>query len=583
MRLPHRSGLPRAVVVPILALSTLVPAGTAMAAGSAATPRDLPAPAAAVGPAMAPAPAVAVPAAVTSTEVPVPRPPMGWASWNTFAANINFTVIKGQADALVSSGLAAAGYSYVNIDEGWWQGTRDSAGNITVDTREWPGGMQAIADYLHSRGLKAGIYTDVGRNGCGFYFPTGRPAAPGSGSEGHYDQDFLQFARWGFDFVKVDWCGGDAEGLTAATQYRQISASIDRAATQTGRRLVLSICNWGRQNPWEWGAGVGAMWRTNSDIIFFGETASMGRVLTALDRNQHPSAQHTGYYNDPDMMVAGLPNFSAAQNRTHLSLWAVSGAPMLAGNNLTTMSTGTAAILKNSEVIAIDQDPRGLPGVKVAEDRAGLQVYGKVLTGAGRRAVALLNRTASAATMTVRWSDLALSTGPASVRNVWAATNAGSVSAGFSTSVPANEAVLLTVSGTDTAATTYEAEAATNTRGGSAAPVACANCSGAALVGRIGNGAANTLRLNGVSAATTGPAVVTIAYINGDPTTRTATLAVPGSPATVVAFPPTGSWTTTGTVSVIVALTSGAANTFTFSNPAAWAPDIDAVAVRSFR
>jgi hypothetical protein len=346
---------------------------------------------------------------------------------------------------------------------------------------------------------------------------------------------------------------------------------------------VLSICNWGRQNPWNWGPGVGASWRTNSDIIFFGETASMGRVLTALDRNQHPSAQHTGYYNDPDMMIAGMPNFTAAQNRTHMGLWAVSGAPMLAGNNVATMTAATAAILKNPEVIAIDQDPRGLPGVKVAEDRTGLQVYGKVLSGAGRRAVALLNRTGSAATMTVRWSDLGLTPGAASVRNVWTATNAGSPSTGYSVSVPANEAVLLTVTGTDAAATSYEAEAAANTRGGSAAAVACPTCSGAAKVGLIGNGAANTLRVNGVAAATAGPAVVTIAYINGDTTTRTASLAVPGSAATVVAFPPTGSWTTTGTVSVIVALAGGAANTLTFANSGAWAPDLDVVAVRSFR
>ena len=113
---------------------------------------------------------------------------------------------------MVSSGLKDAGYQYVNIDEGWWQGTRDAAGNITVDTNEWPGGMKAIADYIHGKGLKAGIYTDAGRDGCGYYYPTGRPAAPGSGSEGHYDQDFLQFSQWGFDFVKVDWCGGDKEG-----------------------------------------------------------------------------------------------------------------------------------------------------------------------------------------------------------------------------------------------------------------------------------------------------------------------------------------------------------------------------------
>src|SRR6266496_180233 len=172
----------------------------------------------------------------------VTTPPMGWASWNTFAAKINYSVIKAQADALVSSGLAAAGYTYVNIDEGWWQGTRDAAGNITVDTAEWPGGMAAIADYLHSKGLKAGIYTDAGRDGCGYYFPTGRPAAPGSGSEGHYLQDMLQFQRWGFDFVKVDWCGGDVEGLDPEATYREIRSAHTPRTSQLSRPKVPWIC-----------------------------------------------------------------------------------------------------------------------------------------------------------------------------------------------------------------------------------------------------------------------------------------------------------------------------------------------------
>src|SRR4051794_4301154 len=286
----------------------------------------------------------------------VNTPPMGWASWNTFAAKINYNVIKAQADAMVSSGLKDAGYQYVNIDEGWWQGTRDSAGNITVDTNEWPGGMKAIADYIHSKGLKAGIYTDAGRDGCGYYYPTGRPAAPGSGSEGHYDQDFLAFSTWGFDFVKVDWCGGNAEGLNARTAYQSISDSIARATAQTGRPMVLSVCNWGNQSPWDWAPGMSTMWRTSQDIIYYGESPSMDRVLANFDSAQHPAAQSPGHYNDPDMLIAGMPGFTAAQNRTHLALWAVSGAPLLAGNNLTTMSTQTRDVLANREVIAIDQD-----------------------------------------------------------------------------------------------------------------------------------------------------------------------------------------------------------------------------------
>src|SRR4051812_15184680 len=363
-------------------------------------------------------------------------PPMGWASWNTFAAKINYNLIKGQVDALVSSGLKDAGYQYVNIDEGWWQGTRDSAGNITVDTGEWPGGMKAIADYIHGKGLKAGIYTDAGRDGCGYYYPTGRPAAPGSGSEGHYDQDFLQFSQWGFDFVKVDWCGGNAEGLNAKTTYQAISDSISRATASTGRPMVLSICNWGNQSPWNWAPGVATMWRTSQDIIYYGESPSMDRVLTNFDSAQHPTAQSPGHYNDPDMLIVGMPNFTAGQNRTHLGLWAISGAPLLAGNNLATMSADIRTILTNREVIAIDQDPLGRQGAKVAEAATGLQVYSKTLSGTGKRAVLLLNRTGAAANITARWSSLGL-TGSATVRNPWTGTDLGAFTDSYVTSVPA--------------------------------------------------------------------------------------------------------------------------------------------------
>ncbi|MFB9446815.1 glycoside hydrolase family 27 protein [Dactylosporangium vinaceum] len=391
-------------------------------------------------------PASAKPAAVAAAAIATP--PMGWASWNSFAAKINFNVIKTQTDALVASGLKDAGYQYVNIDEGWWQGTRDAAGNITVDTAEWPGGMKAIADYIHSKGLKAGIYTDAGRDGCGYYYPTGRPAAPGSGSEGHYDQDFLQFSQWGFDYVKVDWCGGSAEGLDSRSAYQAISDAIGRASAQTGRPMVLSICNWGVSSPWSWAPGMSSLWRTSGDIIYFGEQPQMSRVLANFDAAQHPSAQSAGHYNDPDMLVVGMPGFTAAQNRTHLSLWAISGAPLLAGNKLDQMSADTRAVLTNREVIAVDQDPLGRQGTKVAEDRTGLQVYSKTLSGSGRRAVVLLNRTGAAAGITARWSDLGL-TGSAAVRNLWTAADLGTVSGSYTVTVPAGEAVLLTVAGTD--------------------------------------------------------------------------------------------------------------------------------------
>jgi hypothetical protein len=529
-------------------------------------------------------------ASVTTNEIAVAPPPMGWASWNAFGAKIDYKTIKAQADALVSSGLAAAGYNHVNIDEGWWQGTRDSAGNITVDEAEWPGGMKAIADYLHSKGLKAGIYTDAGKDGCGYHYPTGRVAAPGSGSAGHYERDFLQFASWGFEFVKVDWCGGAAEQLDAETTFRAISAAVTKATVATGHELVLSLCNWGRSNPWNWAPGLGRMWRTSDDIINFKVNAdptatpvlypaTLGQVLTAFDKAQHPTAQHTGYFNDPDMLTVGLPGLTDDQARTEMSLWAVSGAPLLAGNILTTMSPSTTEILTNTEVIAVDQDPRGMPGVKVAEDSPGLQTYAKVLAGSGRRAVVLLNRTSAPAPMTVRWADLGLTGAPAKVRNMWTATNLGSHDDAYQLSVPANGSVMLTVTGTEADATTYEAEASTNTLTGSSTASTCADCSGGAKVGSVGNGSANTLRFNGIKADATGLAVVTIAYASADTANRRANVAVNGQGSTAVAFPPTGSWTKPGTVSMVVSLRKGTDNTITFGNADGWVPDLDAVAV----
>ncbi|MER6573115.1 ricin-type beta-trefoil lectin domain protein [Streptomyces sp. NPDC001093] len=469
--------------------------------------------------------------AATLRQVAVPAAPMGWASWNSFAAKIDHDVIRRQTDAFVAAGLPGAGYQYVNIDEGWWQGTRDGDGNITVDTGAWPGGMSAIADYIHSKGLKAGIYTDAGKNGCGYYYPTGRPAAPNTGSEGHYDQDMLQFSKWGFDFVKVDWCGGDAEGLDAATTYKAISSAVARAAQATGRPLTLSVCDWGRQNPWNWAPGLAPMWRTSTDIVYSGNSPSQANMLSNFDQALHPAAQHTGYYNDPDMLMVGMPGFTAAQNRTHMALWAVSGAPLLAGNDLTAMSGETAAILKNPEVVAVDQDPRGLQGVKVAEDTTGLRVYGKVLSGTGNRAVVLLNRTSAAQDITVRWSDLGLTGATAAVRDLWARKDVGSYATSYTTSVPAGGSVLLKVSGSEAASSGYSAT--------------------------------STGTYTGVSAASTGLGVVDIAYTNTAATPVTATLRVDGQTPTTVSFPPTGS--TQGTVSVQVHLTKGAANSLTFT------------------
>lgn len=203
---------------------------------------------------------------------------MGWSSWNSFSNTVDAQIVMDQARAMISSGLHKAGYEYVNIDEGWWLGSRDAQGNIVVDPKAWPalaageraGEMSNIVRFIHGLGLKAGIYTDAGKDGCSMYPDLG-PKYFHTGSEGHYQQDFLQFARWGFDYVKVDWCGGDKENLDPAVQYAEIARAIARAEATTGHQLYFSLCEWGKNSPWTWAPNVGGsqadIWRTSGDIV----------------------------------------------------------------------------------------------------------------------------------------------------------------------------------------------------------------------------------------------------------------------------------------------------------------------------
>jgi len=421
-------------------------------------------------------PAVSLRAQTASTPIAVPLPPMGWSSWNSFSNLIDSQIAMAQAKAMVESGMQKAGYQYINIDEGWWLGARDAQGNIVVDPKVWPaiapreqpGDMANIVRYIHSLGLKAGIYTDAGRDGCSTVGPDLGPSYPNTGSEGHYEQDFLQFSKWGFDYVKVDWCGGDKENLDPAVQYAEIARAIARAEAITGRRLYYSICNWGRQSPFTWAPNVGGVaadiWRTGGDIVApivantknADRKAELKEVFREFDQAQHPQAQHTGYYNDPDMMVVGMPGLTEQQNRVHMSLWAISGGPLLVGADLSKLSPADLATLTNPDAIRIDQDQLGLQSIKSAQAAPGLEVWSKPLSTPGSRAVLLLNRTPAAAAIPVRWSDLALRDEAAvSVRDVWAGKDLGEFHAAYSATVPAADAVLLIVHGAETPWTTY--------------------------------------------------------------------------------------------------------------------------------
>jgi hypothetical protein len=507
------------------------------------------------------------------TPIAVPLPPMGWSSWNSFSNLIDSQIAMTQAKAMVDSGMQKAGYQYINIDEGWWLGARDAQGNIVVDPKAWPpiaageqpGDMANIVRYIHSLGLKAGIYTDAGRDGCSTVGPDLGPSYPNTGSEGHYEQDFLQFSKWGFDYVKVDWCGGDKENLDPAVQYAEIARAIARAETITGRRLYYSICNWGRQSPFTWAPNVGGVaadiWRTGGDIVApivantknADRKAELKEVFREFDQAQHPQAQHTGYYNDPDMMVVGMPGLTEEQNRVHMSLWAISGGPLLVGADLTKLSTADLATLTNSDAVQIDQDPLGLQSILSTQIAPGLEVWSKPLSTPGARAVLLLNRTSAPAAISIRWSDLALHDDAAvSVRDVWAAKDLGTFQAPYAATVPAADAVLLIVHGVESPATSYM-------------PVLSAQ---------------HDFAFENVTSRYP-VARIQIQYANAGKTPRFAELRVNGQDATKIAFPPTGSENSVGSI-FIESVMDGreGRNHFSFSSSNGPAPAIRSIAVQ---
>ena len=349
-------------------------------------------------------------------------PPMGWNSWNHFGCDVSAELIRETADALVASGMRDAGFQYVVIDD-CWQVARDARGRLVADSARFPGGMKPLADYVHARGLKFGIYTDAGRKTC-----QGRP-----GTYGSEEVDARTFAEWGVDYVKEDWCY--AEGLDAPTQY----AKFRDALAHAGRPIVFSICEWGSFSPWEWAPATGNLWRTTTDI-----EDTWASMLSNLDISaQHASAARPGAWNDPDMLEVGNGGMTDDEYRAHLSLWAIMAAPLIAGNDVRTMSAATRDMLTNREVIAVDQDSLGLQGTLVSERSPELQVWMKPLKD-GSRAVVLLNRSALQTVISASWWRLRLR-GPARVRDLWSHTDLGTFTDRFSATVPAHGVVMVRV------------------------------------------------------------------------------------------------------------------------------------------
>lgn len=328
-------------------------------------------------------------------------PQMGWNSWNFFACNINETVIKETADALISTGLAELGYVYVNIDDCWSSTKRDSKGQLIPDPKTFPSGIKALADYVHEKGLKLGIYSDAGAFTCEV-----RP-----GSLFHEKDDAELFASWGVDYLKYDNCFN--LGINPKERYPPMRDALN----STGRKMFYSLCEWGVDDPALWAGKVGNSWRTTDDI-----NDSWASMTTTADLNDKwASYAGPGGWNDPDMLEVGNGGMTFHEYRAHFSIWALMKAPLLIGCDVRNMTAETIEILTNKEIIAVNQDPLGIQGRKVYSTGTDgcLQVWAGPLSG-HRIVVALWNRCSKAATITAGWDALGLeSSTSVSVRDLW--------------------------------------------------------------------------------------------------------------------------------------------------------------------
>jgi alpha-galactosidase len=380
--------------------------------------------------------------AIALTGQLAPTPPMGWNSWNTFQTKIDEDMLKEVVDAFISSGMLASGYQYFVLDDGWMAMQRDPQGSLVADPVKFPHGMKAFADYIHSKGLKFGIYNCAGSKTCAGY----------PGTRGHEYEDARLYASWGVDFLKYDWCNTDS--LNAPEAYKTMSAAL-RA---TGRPIVFSICEWGGHAPWLWAGGVGELYRTTGDITAgFIQDKHMAdwtalSVISILDK-QIPIRQYNGpnHWNDPDMLEVGN-GMSYVEDKSHFSLWCMLAAPLAAGNDLRKMSAQTREILTNKEMIEVDQDSLGIAAFPVKLPDS-LEVWVKPLKNK-QLVLCFLNRTGSTKKISMHWKDLKIpAAGSAPVihfdeqsfnlRDLWLKKNVGTTAKTFEEEIPSHAVIVL--------------------------------------------------------------------------------------------------------------------------------------------
>ncbi|KAJ8554031.1 hypothetical protein K7X08_024709 [Anisodus acutangulus] len=349
-------------------------------------------------------------------------PQMGWSSWNHFGCNIEENMIRETADAMVSTGLSSLGYEYINIDDCWAEQNRDSQGNMVPKGSAFPSGIKALADYVHSKGLKLGVYSDAGTQTCSKLMP---------GSLGHEEQDAKTFASWGVDYLKYDNCNN--ENRSPRERYPIMS----KALQNSGRAIFYSLCEWGDDDPASWASSVGNSWRTTGDI-----SDNWDSVTSRADMNDKGAAYAgPGGWNDPDMLEVGNGGMTFGEYRSHFSIWALAKAPLIIGCDLRSMDQTTHGILSNTEVIAVNQDKLGVQGKKVKQN-GDLEVWAGPLSGK-RVAVVLWNRGSYKADITAYWSDIGLDSSTiADARDLWAHSTRWSVKGQISASVDSHDCMM---------------------------------------------------------------------------------------------------------------------------------------------
>ncbi len=374
-----------------------------------------------------------------------PTPPMGWNSWNTFQTNINEDLVKHTADIMVSSGMKDAGYTYLVLDDGWMTMERDSiTGNLVPDPKKFPHGMKALVDYVHSKGLKFGLYNCAGTKTCAGY----------PGTRGYEYQDARFYASLDIDYLKFDWCY--SEGINAKEAY----ATMSKALRKAGHPIIFSLCEWGQNKPWEWAQNIGQLWRSTGDIGPYFDTSKTVNgwkpqsVLNIVDFNANLN-RYAGknHWNDPDMLEVGN-RMTPGEDRAHFSLWCMMASPLIAGNDITKMTAQTDSILTNRDAIAIDQDTMGIQGFRYAK-KDSLETWVKPLSNGGW-AICFLNRDNQPKPVTFNWkaetimdtvSNQQMTTNTVyKIRDAWAKKAAGTTAKPFATTVAPHDVVLLRLS-----------------------------------------------------------------------------------------------------------------------------------------